>query len=224
MPPSATPGSTGQPHLLLIFADGGALHERNERFKQDDSPYADVKRADFLLLPEQVAQLVQRLYPKDQIDCPREARTLFTVGSSSGASFVERMEAAWTVEQYPLGMCRYERSEPPDKAGRFASKVRFQTMIAYHLGALARSRVDLTRPTTVAVISDDVQLVPVIADMRTAGMDVRYFWYTGGVSEDLNYFAERNKIPIERLEVASAERPKRGSALGRYDALVGRGS
>lgn len=205
--------------ILLLLADGGALQDLNQRLRVQEAMPQAKQRVDFLKLPDAARQSVLSQDKFATIECPREGRILFVVGSDSGASFLERMGVEWHVETLPLGLCRYERSAPLDKEGKLNWKLRFHALISYHLGFLTATLAkEEGRRLIVGVVSDDPQLIPAMADARKRGLDVRFVWFPSSVSEEFGYFAARNNIPL--LQVPIETSLPEGQGLAHLDQLT----
>lgn len=203
--------------LLLLFADGGALQDLNDRVRSEESPIA---RVDFLKIPADAVDTLERHEPDlGTVDCPVQARVLFALGSSTGASFQQKMAAEWTVETLPLGLCRYERAGNADASARGPFRVRFHALLGYNLGFLAGSAATAGRRFTVGVVSDDPQVLPALADARRRGVDVRLIWFAGVLPDEVGYFAARNQVPVLLIESSRPDRPK-STHLDQLSALL----
>lgn len=192
MPTPTTPTPRGPSKLLFQYADGGALRDLNDRLRAED----DRRRLDFRQLPELVAKRLKDVDNLTTVDSPKEGRIFFTLGATSAKTFVEEMGTAWTVMTVPLGLCRYDRNpiDHGDHVARETFKVRFHALIGYHLGFLAGKRQSFSRDLTVAVISDDPQLLPALADANRQGLDTRLVWPESALPEETRYFAGRNGV------------------------------
>lgn len=213
MPARAAVPSTHASRLLVLFADGGALTDLNDRRRADtvsraeDSAGAD-RPANFLDIPQSAADALKAADGLQLVECPLQARLLFILGSAPGASFQQKMAAQWSVEALPLGMCRYERASSSEAAGRGSYRVRFHANIAYRLGFLASGIAESSRPVTVGVVSDDPQFIEPLADLVRRGIDARLVWYASTLPDEVAYFAARNHVKFLPIESARTDPPK----------------
>lgn len=191
--------------LLFLYADGGALADLNDNLRIEDS--AERRRIDFVRLPEMAIQRLRQADNVANVECPKEGRIFFQLGTTSSNSFVAKMAPQWSMMSIPLGMCRYDRAGQLD--GRVPFRCRFHAMIGYHLGFLAGKCESLSRSLIVGVISDDAQLVPAIADARDHGLDVRLVWPEFALPAETKYFAERNNVPLLLLENLAGTSPNK---------------
>jgi len=122
---AARPAPTAPSRLLFLFADGGALQDLNDRLRAEEAPGSDSKRVDFLQIPDRAIDALKASDDVKEVVAPLEARIFFNLGSTTGASFQEKMASAWSVETLPLGMCRYERTTPADALARSLSESGF---------------------------------------------------------------------------------------------------
>jgi hypothetical protein len=187
---------------LTIFADAGCFQDLGDRLKKEFPNAKDGVRVDLLTVPATIHKEIQREVPGVLIESPREARILYNLGSASAVSFLEKMQAEWSVQTLPLGMCRYERANGSEGPGIPPFRIRFHAPISYSLGFLAarlgEPKADAPRRDhmIVAVVSDDPQVIPSLADARQCGLDARLVWFTGALSAEVAHFAARNGVPI----------------------------
>lgn len=203
MPAKKSSAPVDNSRLLLLFADGGALQELNDRVRSEDSPIA---RVDFLKIPADATNALKRADDFAAVECPHQARVFFTLGSSTGASFQEKMSAEWTVETIPLGLCRYERAVGPEPSNRGPFRVRFHALLGYNIGYLAGKASSSSRPFTVGVISDDPHILPALADAQRRGIDARLMWFQNALPEEVGYFAARNHVKVVRIDLSRSDR------------------
>jgi hypothetical protein len=109
------------------------------------------------------------------------------------------MQAEWSVQTFPLGMCRYDRAVVSDATAEF--RVRFHVPIAFALGFLAARHSegpgdDSREKSVTVVLSDDAQLIPALADARQSGVDARLAWFSGSLSPEVSHFCGRNGVPV----------------------------
>lgn len=207
--------------LLLLFADGGALTDLNDRRRADaavrsDEGHASDRPVNFLDIPKSASEAL-RNEGNATVDCPKPGRVLFILGSVSGASFQQKMAEEWSVEAIPLGMCRYDRAVGTEGIGKVSYRVRFHANIAYHLGLLAPDVLKSPRPVTVGVVSDDAHLIGGLSDLVRRGVDARLVWYAANLPEEVQYFAARNQV--KTLLLTEAPRPE-GRAPSHADRIA----
>lgn len=202
--------------VLFLFADGGALHDLTERMRAEEGAASESRRIDFTQIPSQAMEVLARDPKVASLDCPTDARVFFAVGAASGKVFRETMSNEWTVETLPLGLCKYERAPTPDATSKTPYRVRFHAQIGYHLGFLAGSLSSASRDFLVGIVSDDPQLIPVVADARRRGVDARLVWFAAALPQEVGYFAARNEVPVVSIESSRSER----SAASRLDQLT----
>lgn len=210
--------------LLLLFADGGALTDLNDRRRADatarsEEGHAPDRPVNFLDIPRSAAEAL-RGETNQQVECPLPGRVLFILGSASGASFQQKMAAEWSVEAIPLGMCRYDRAVAPEGVGKLSYRVRFHANIAYHLGLLAPQLLNSPRQVTVGVVSDDAHMIGALADLVRRGVDARLVWFAANLAEEVQYFATRNQVKTLLLTEAARQEGRAPSHVDRIASML----
>jgi hypothetical protein len=224
MPTTSAPiRNSNSTRLLFIYADGGALQDLNERLRTEEASTTDRRRLDFTQLPDMVVRRLREIDRVPAVESPKEGRIFFTLGATSASGFIEKVGTEWTVMTIPFGLCRYERSMPLDRAdkdSRSLFKVRFHALISYHLGFLAGRAQGFSKPLTVAVISDDAQLLPAMADASHQNLDVRLVWPESSFPDETRYFAGRNGVKTMLVDPDVSSGPRVPSQVSYLDTLL----
>lgn len=210
--------------LLLLFADGGALTDLNDRRRADaaargDEGHAPDRPVNFLEIPKSASEAL-RNEGTLSVECPTQGRVLFILGSASGASFQQKMAAEWSVEAIPLGMCRYDRAAGSESTGKVSYRVRFHANIAYHLGLLAPEVLKSPRPVTVGVVTDDPHMIGPLSDLVRRGVDARIVWYAANLPEEVQYFAARNQVRTLLLTESARQEGRASNHADRIASML----
>ena len=182
---------------LIILADGGALSDFNKRLESEQSGWK--QQIDFLTIPKKVIEVTGSELSK--VECSLKNRILFCVGGQAGSNFVKKMESDWTTKPLPLSFCKYERGHESRSSGDKAMyHIRFHSMLGYYLGRLAQAKTKKS-DVIVSVVTNDTHLIPVLGDARASGLDVRLAWFLSSLSGETLYFAARNSVPVQLMQL-----------------------
>ena len=181
---------------LIVLADGALLHARNLRAKERGGSVGPV--LDFLKVPSAIAK---------QLDCttpPRSDCHWFMVGAQNAGRFIEAIEQAWSVHEFPL-----RAFGTPGTDGEI--QVRFTPAIAWALGNVATSD---KKPVVVVASNDPAIIFPARFTIDRGAADVLLAW-PDPLGEEARYFADSNELRVLPLDPDDVRAPGYRPSFGR---------